>query len=158
MFFPTRPARPPGSRCHAQIQLEILSIDGNALARGIRDKITEAELRAAYENRKAEFQERSELPNDLFAGQPELTPPVIRPFADVRTQLALALAEERAQAEIIDQVHQDQRRRPVPVLREAMPQAVEEIEEAKKQGTKPKTELPAALDLKELAERERLEL
>ena len=40
----------------------------------IKDKLTEAELRSAYENRKSEFQERSELPDDLFAGQPELTP------------------------------------------------------------------------------------
>ena len=75
----------------------------------IKDKLTEAELRAAYENRKSEFQERSELPNDLFAGQPELTPPIIRPFDEVRTELAVALAEERAQAEIIDEVLQDQR-------------------------------------------------
>ena len=75
MFFPIRAHKTPGFKVPREIQLEILSIDGNALARGIRDKITEAELRAAYENRKAEFQERSELPNDLFAGQPELTPP-----------------------------------------------------------------------------------
>ncbi len=90
------PARDtPGFKVPRQIQVEILSIDGNALARGIKDKLTEAELRAAYQTRKAEFLERSELPNDLFAGQPELTPPIVRPFEDVRTQLAVALAEEK---------------------------------------------------------------
>src|SRR5262249_39897711 len=78
------PSRPtPGFKVPRQIQLEILSIDGNALARGIRDRLSEAELRIAYENRKSEFEERSEpkrndLPTDLFADQPELTPPVIR--------------------------------------------------------------------------------
>ena len=46
----------PGFKVPRQIQVEILSIDGNALARGIKDKLTEAELRAAYENRKSEFQ------------------------------------------------------------------------------------------------------
>ena len=60
------------------------------------------------ESRKSEFQERSELPNDLFAGQPELTPPIIRPFEDVRTQLAVALAEEKAQAEIADKFSKNQ--------------------------------------------------
>jgi hypothetical protein len=150
------PAREtPGFKVPRRIQLEFLSMDGNALARGIRDKITEAELRAAYENRKAEFQERSELPADLFAGQPELTPPVIRPFADVRTELALALAEERAQAEIIDKFTKIKDDVLFPFF-ESYAQAVEEIEEAKKQGTKPKTELPAGNDLKELAEREGL--
>ncbi len=48
------------------------------------------------------------IAHDLFAGQPELTPPIIRPFDDVRTQLAVALAEEKAQAEIIDKFSQDQ--------------------------------------------------
>ena len=53
------PARDtPGFKVPRQIQVEILSIDGNALAAGIKDKLTEAELRAAYENRKSEFQER----------------------------------------------------------------------------------------------------
>ena len=103
------PARDtPGFKVPRQIQVEVLSIDGNALALGIKDKLTEAELRTAYESRKTEFQERSELPNDLFAGQPELTPPIIKPFEDVRTQLAVALAEEKAQAEISDKFSKNQ--------------------------------------------------
>jgi hypothetical protein len=150
------PAREtPGFKVARQIQLEILSIDGNALARGFKDQITDAELRAAYENRKTEFREPSELPHDLFAGQPELTPPVIRPFADVRTELAIALAEERAQAKIIDEFTKIKDDVLFPFF-ENYAQAVEEIEDAKKQGTKPKTELPTANDLKELAEREGL--
>ena len=85
--LPDPVAPTPGFKVPRQIQVEILSIDGNALARGIKDKLTEAELRTAYENRKSEFEvqpDRGELPTDLFAGQPELTPPIIRPFDEVR--------------------------------------------------------------------------
>ena len=117
--------------------------------RGIRDKITEAELRAAYENRKAEFQERPNYRRP-FRRSARAAPPVIRPFADVRSELALALGEERAQAEIIDQftkIKDDVLFR----LSKSYAQAAEEIEETKKQGTKPKTELPISPDLKELA-------
>jgi peptidyl-prolyl cis-trans isomerase D len=111
------PARDtPGFKVPRQLQLEILSIDGNALARGLKDKLTEAELRAAYQTRKSEFQERSELPNDLFAGQPELTPPIVRPFDDVRTQLAVALAEEKARRNRRE-VLENQGRRADPILR-----------------------------------------
>ena len=54
------PAREtPGFKVPRQIQVEILSIDGNGLARGFMDKLTEAELRTAYENRKKEFPARS---------------------------------------------------------------------------------------------------
>jgi hypothetical protein len=65
------------------------------------------------------------------------------------------LAEERAQAEIIDQFTKLKDDALFPFF-ESYAQTVEEIEEAKKQGTKPKTELPTSNDLKELAERERL--
>ena len=148
------PAREtPGFKVPRQIQLEILSIDGNALARGIKDKLTEAELRAAYQTRKSEFQERSELPNDLFAGQPELTPPIVRPFEDVRTQLAVALAEEKAQAEISDRFSKIKDEVLIPYY-EDYAAAQEEIEEAAKLGTKSRRELPAPVDLKELAQRE----
>ena len=97
------PAREtPGFKVPRQIQVEVLSIDGNGLARGLMDKLTEAELRTAYENRKKDFPIRSELPVDLFAGQPELTPPILRSFDNVRSELAVSLADERAQAEISD--------------------------------------------------------
>jgi hypothetical protein len=145
----------PGFKIPRQIQIESLSRDGNALARDIRDKLTDAELRAAYEGRKAEFQEKSELPDDLFAGQPELTPPIIRPFDDVRNQLALALAEEKAQAEIAEKFTKIKDEVLYPYYEEYAT-AVDEIEEAKKLGTKPKKELPAPIDLKSLAQRENL--
>jgi peptidyl-prolyl cis-trans isomerase D len=145
----------PGFKVPRQIEVDTLSIDGNALARGIKDKLTTAELRSAYEGRKTEFQERSELPSDLFAGQPELTPPILRPFEDVRTQLAVALAEEKAQAEIVDKFTKIKDEVLFPFY-EAYAAALDEIDEAKKQGTKPKTELPSPVDLKVIAQREGL--
>jgi hypothetical protein len=145
----------PGFKVPRQIQVEILSLDGNALARSIRDKLTDAELRAGYESRKSEFQEKSELPDDLFAGQPELTPPVIRPFDDVRTQLAVALAEEKAQTEIVDRFTKIKDDVLFPFYEEHAT-ALDEIEEAKKLGTTSKKELPAPVDLKALAQREHL--
>jgi hypothetical protein len=145
----------PGFKVPRQIQVEILSIDGNALARGLKDKLTEAELKAAYEARKSEFQERSELPNDLFAGQPELTPPIIRPFADVRNTLAVGLAEEKAQAEIVEKFSKIKDEVLIPFA-DQYATALDEIDEAKKQGTKPKVVVPAPADLKDLAKREGL--
>ena len=61
----------PGFKVPRQIDIEVVSIDGNALARGIMDKLTEKELQTAYENRKKDFPAPPELPVGLFAGQPE---------------------------------------------------------------------------------------
>ena len=130
------PAREtPGFKVPRQIQVEILSIDGNALARGIMDKLTEQELRTAYENRKKEFPARSELPVDLFAGQPELTPPILRSFDDVRTELAVTLAEERAQNEISDKFTKIKEEVLLPFADEYAT-ALDELEEAKKKDPK----------------------
>ena len=60
------PERPtPGFKIPRQIQVEILSIDGEALSRGIKDRLTEAELRTYYENRKADLKLPSELPEEI---------------------------------------------------------------------------------------------
>jgi len=150
------PAREtPGFKIPRQVQVEILSIDGNALARTIKDKLTDTELRAAYENRKSEFRERSELPDDLFAGQPELTPPIQKPFSDVRVTLAASLAEDKAQAEIVDKFTKIKEDVLFPAANEYAA-AYDDIEEAKKQRTKTKVVLPTLPDLKELAQREGL--
>lgn len=145
----------PGFKIPRQIQVEILSIDGNALARSMKDKLTESELRTAYENRKSEFREHSELPDDLFAGQPELTPPIQKPFADVRATLATSVAEEKAQAEIVDRFMKIKEDVLFPAANEYAA-ALDDIEEAKKQGTKSKVVLPTLPDLKDLAQREGL--
>jgi hypothetical protein len=148
----------PGFKVPRQIQFEILSIDGNAVARAIRDKLTEADLRTAYENHKSEYPQLpkpTDLPVDLFAGQPELTPPSLRSFDDVRNELSIALAEERAQAEITEKfgkIKDDV----LIAFSLSYAEALDEIEEAKKQGARKIPELPTPTDLKELAQREGL--
>jgi hypothetical protein len=150
------PAREtPGFKVPRQVQIEVLSIDGNALARSIKDKLTETELRAAYENRKSEFRERSELPDDLFAGQPELTPPIVKPFSDVRATLATSVAEDKAQAEIVDKFTKIKEDILFPAANDYAA-AYDEIEEARKQRTKTKVVLPTLPDLKDVARREGL--
>jgi hypothetical protein len=153
------PSRPtPGFKVPRQVQVEILSIDGNAKARSIKDRLTDAELRSAYENRKSEFKVqpgRGDLPVDLFAGQPELTPPIIRPFEEVRSILASSLAEEKAQSEIeekFDRVKRDV----LDKFFDEYQDALDAQEEAKKQGTQSVPKLPEPGDLKELAKGEEL--
>ena len=154
--FLADPAREtPGFKVPRQIQVEILSIDGNALARGIMDKLTEQELRTAHENRKKEFPQRSELPVDLFAGQPELTPPILRPFEEVRTELAVTLAEERAQNEISERFTKIKEEVLMPFADEYAT-ALDEHEEAKKKSPKATMNLPVPPDLKEVAQRDGL--
>ncbi len=148
------PAREtPGFKIPRQIQLEILSIDGNALARGIRDKLTEADLRSYYENHKSEFEVPSELPRDLFADQPDLTPPIIQPFADVRAILAPRLAEEQAQAEMTEKVTKVKEDEMIPFAEQYLG-VLDELEDAKKQTSAAKVVLPTPKDLKPVADRE----
>lgn len=149
---PTREA--PGFKIPRQIQLEILSVDGTALARGIRDKLTEADLRSYYENHKSEFEVSSELPRDLFADQPELTPPIIQSFADVRAILAPRLAEERAQAEMTEKFTRVKEDEMIPFAEQYLG-VLDELEDAKKAGStaRPQVTLPTPKDLKPVADR-----
>lgn len=153
---PNRPT--PGFKVPRQVQVEILSIDGEALARGIKDRLTEAELRSYYENRKAEFRKPSEFPDQIFAGDDalELTPPQVQSFAEVRPYLATSLAEERAQAEIVARFERIKDGKMNPFLDEYMA-AADEVAEAKKAGTSARAELPRFESLKPVAEKEGLE-
>ena len=151
------PSRPtPGFKVPRQVQVDIFSIDGNALARGIKDGLTEAELRTAYENRKSEFEiqpMRGDLPNDLFAGHPELTPPVIRPFPDVRSVLASAARRGEGHRTLIavDKFEKVKKDVPRPVLRPVPGRAADRQEEARKQGYAGPRAAPRPANLKEVA-------
>lgn len=90
----------PGFKIPRRIQVEFVTIDAASRARSIRDKLADPELQTYYENHKAEFKVPSELPEAIFADAPDLTPPVIQPFADVRALLADRLADEKAQADV----------------------------------------------------------
>jgi peptidyl-prolyl cis-trans isomerase D len=152
---PTRET--PGFKVPRQIKVEILSIDGAALARSIEAKLTEPELRAYYENRKAEFIQPSALPNDIFANDPkaELTPPQPRPFEEMRPYLATSLAEERAGAEIDNRFARIKDEVLIPFA-DRYHDALDEINEAKKTGETTTAVLPRAEDLKVLAAKEGL--
>ncbi len=152
--LPPDPARDtPGFRIPRQIQAEILSIDGATLARQMQEKLTEAELLSYYENRKSEFAEPpGELPQDLFADDPgaALTPPLVRPFSDVRSTLASALAEEKAQAEIADRFARIRDDVLIPFA-DAYLDAFDKQAEARKQGETPTVALPKPESLKDVA-------
>ncbi len=100
------PASPtPGFRVPRRIRLEYLAFNLAARETQLRAKLTEAEVRDAYEERKGELSRSSpsqfdELPVDLFAGDPlaELTP---RLFEDVRHELETELARAQANAEMV---------------------------------------------------------
>ena len=148
----------PGFKVPRQVRVEILSIDSAALARSIQQKLTDSELRSYYENRKSDFEVFSEFPRDVFADDPKatLTPPLVRPFAEIRPSLAISLAEEKAQAEISDRFNKLKEDVLFPFY-DKYHTAKDEIEEAKKQGEATKTELPRMTDLKGVAEKEHLE-
>lgn len=95
------PARPsPGFKIPRRIKVESLSVDAKAVAKRIREKLPEEELKSYYETRKGDFSMDGGLPTDLFLGEPKLTPPRFLPFAEVRDTLADALAREKANEEI----------------------------------------------------------
>ena len=99
---PTRDT--PGFKVPRQVQVESLSIDANAVAKRVREKLSEEELKSLYEARKNDpntgFLMDRELPADTFQGEPKLTPPRYVPFAEVRETLAGSLAREKANEEI----------------------------------------------------------
>jgi peptidyl-prolyl cis-trans isomerase D len=155
--LPDPASETPGFKIPRRVQLEILSLDGNALARGLNDKLTEAELRSYYENHKQEYEVPLGLPEDLFAEQPDLTPPIVQPFADVRALLAPRLAEERALGEIQERFARIKEAEMIPFADKYLG-ALDELEETKKQSGAAHSEgsLPQPNDLKPVADREGL--
>ena len=133
-----------------------MSIDGEALARGLKDRLLEAELLSYYENRKSEFKKPTGFPDEIFAGQPELTPPVVQSFAEVRPYLATSLADERAQSEIVAKFERLKNEVMIPFADKYLDQ-VDTIAEAKKSGETVSEVLPEPTNLKDLAAKEGLD-
>ena len=155
------PSRPtPGFKVPRQVQVEILSIDGNALARDIKDRLTEAELRSAYENRKSEFEVQPGRATCPTTSSPASPSSPRRSSGRSRRSgrvLASSLAEEKAQAEIeekFDRIKRDV----LDKFFDEYQDALDAQEEARKEGSQSLPVLPQPGDLKELAKRERLEL
>ena len=97
------------------------------------------------------------MPRDLFADQPELTPPIIQSFADVRAILAPRLAEEKAQAEMIEKITRVKEDEMIPFAEQYLGM-LDALEDAKKPGNTapPQVALPTPKDLKPVADREKL--
>jgi peptidyl-prolyl cis-trans isomerase D len=152
------PARDtPGFKVPRQIRAEILSIDGQGLAREIQGKLPESEVRSYYENRKSDFIQPTGFPDDIFANDPkaELTPPQAQPFEEVRPYLATSLAEEKAQAEIINRFGKIKDEVMIKFA-DSYYDALDDINEAKKTGEKTTVALPKPKDLKSVAGQEGL--
>jgi hypothetical protein len=155
--LPDPTSETPGFKVPRQVRVELMSIDGAALSRQVRDKLTEADLRAYYENRKSEFMQPSGFPDDIFAGDPkaELTPPQAQPFEEVRPYLATSLADEKAQADIINRFGTIKDQVLIPFA-DSYYDALDEINEARKTGEKTAARLPMPKDLKAVAAKEGL--
>jgi len=138
----------PGFKIPRQVRLEILSIDGAALSKAIEAQLTEDELRTYYENHKTDYRKTSELPDDLFANDPRatLTPPLLQSFEDVRPFLPATVAEERAQAEIVEKFAKLKDDAMIPFA-DSYHEALDEINEAKKLKETPTATLPKPNDL-----------
>ncbi len=150
---PNRPTA--GFKIPRQVRAEVLTLDGESLLRAYRDQLTEAELLSYYENRKNEFPVPSAFPTDIFQGAPELTPPQLQPFADVRSNLATSLADDKAQTEIVNKFGRIKDEVMIPFADKYL-QAVDDMAEAKKSGATVKETLPRYESLKPLAEKEKL--
>ncbi len=145
----------PGFKVPRQIEAEILSIDGESLIRSLRAQLTEAELRSYYENRKNEFKKPSAFPDDIFQGAPELTPPQVQSFDELRSSLATSLAEEKANTEIQNKFGQIKDDVMIPFTDRYL-QIVEDNAAAKKSGSTAEEPLPKVESLQTLAEKEKL--
>lgn len=142
----------PGFKVPRRVRLEFLAIDLKALEDKYRAKLTEKQVRDAFEERKAELSRppaslTSELPVDLFAGDPtaEITP---RLFEEVRSTLETELARAEAEAEHTQKFER---------VREVMAEYQGKYEEAQPEGEGDdappvsKADLPPRPDLKALA-------
>ena len=117
-----RPVAPtPGFKVPRQVQVEILSIDGNALARHIKDGLTEAELRIGLRESQVGVRgpARPGRPAHRPLRRPARADPADHPAVRRMSApiLASSLAEEKAQAEIDEKFDRIKRRRARQVLR-----------------------------------------
>jgi peptidyl-prolyl cis-trans isomerase D len=123
----------PGFKEPRRVRVESLSIDARALARSIKAKLPEDELKAYYETRKTDFKVDTELPADLFQGEPKLTPVRYQSFAELRDLLADALSREKAEDEVQD-TFAKVRDEAVDAFSNRYDSVIDEINEAKKEG------------------------
>lgn len=146
----------PGFKIPRQVQVEFLTIDGSALALKLKDTLAEPELHSYYESRKSEFKKTSAFPDEIFAGHPELTPPQVQSFEEVRPYLATSLADEKAQAEIVAKFGKITDDVIIPFTNSYL-EASDAIADAKKREEKTTVQLPKPTSLKDVASKEGME-
>lgn len=88
----------PGFKIPRRVMVEYVTADPAELARRIEPLLTEAELRDSFRIRAADFPVPApEIPDQLFAGEPNLTPSLRDSFGIVRADVARVVARERAE-------------------------------------------------------------
>jgi hypothetical protein len=150
------PVRPtPGFKVPRKAKAEYMSIDVNSVAKRIKAKLSEEELKSYYESRKGEFpMDGSELPLDLFGKDAvHLTPPRFLPFSVQRDVMADALSREKANEEV-QEMFATIREEVVDKFSDLYHKVEDDIADAKKDGAS--TEgyvLPKADDLSGVAKK-----
>ena len=152
------PAREtPGFKIPRQIQLEILSIDGNALAAEISRQADRSRAPSYYENHKSEFEVPSELPSGSL--RRPARPDALRSSSrSPRCAASWPRGSPRRKprprsSSKFTQIKEDEM---IPFADKYLG-ALDEQEEAKKQGKAPSVVLPTPQDLKPMADREGLD-
>ncbi len=145
----------PGFKIPRKVTAEVIGADAQALAKTIREKLTEADLKEYYETRKADFAldgETTGLPLDLFADDAKatLTPQRYQPFADIKEVLTFGLAEQRARDQVSEKFAKI-RDEAIDPFSDKYHEAADEIAEAKKEGVTTSVQLPTPTELKALA-------
>src|SRR5579864_2032506 len=162
----------PGFKIPRMVQVEYVVVDSEAIARDLREKLTEKELRDYYETRKSEFSlpALDALPVSLFADDPKntLTPPPAKPsdaspetvpdtgprykpFEDVRATLESDLSREKAR-EVVNAKF-DGLREVMLNFADSYNDALEDQKEAKTRGDTRMKPLPRKPDLKPVAQK-----
>ncbi len=97
--LPNSSSPEPGFLIPQKVRFETISADVNSLAEKLQPKLTDEELRAAYDARPDEFPAPpGELPLSIFAGEPNLTKHDA--FPEVKERVASVVALEKAREEI----------------------------------------------------------
>jgi peptidyl-prolyl cis-trans isomerase D len=146
---PTKPT--PGFKIPRKVNAEFLQIDINQIAKRIKSTLPEAEAKAYYEAHKKEYPLDVELPANLFAGAPELTPPRYIAFEFVRDSITDILARDKANEEL-QETFGKIRDQEIDKFADLYHNKEDEIAEAKKDGLPTdKLVLPTMTDLSSIA-------
>jgi peptidyl-prolyl cis-trans isomerase D len=145
---PTRPT--PGFKIPRKVNVEVLRIDINQIIKRIKNSLPESECKAYYEANKTKYPLDTELPPDLFAGEPALTPPRYIAFGFVQDSIAEMIAREKANDEL-QETFAKIRLEVIDKFADDYHNVEDELADAKKEGTVIDKTLPKVTDLTAVA-------